>query len=109
MENKNKSLREQWNEACLSVGLPSLTLDTAARIMAVLYRYGGGMEEFSLSPHFVADCKYIQKRWRIDGGETPDAEFVSALQEIDTTLSDKPEPPQWAIDLIWNMYHIKLR
>lgn len=107
MENKNKSLREQWNEACLSIGLPALTLDTAARIMAILYRYGGGMEDFTLSPHFMADCRYIQKRWHIEGSETPDAEFVEVLQEIDETLED--EPPQWAIDLIWNMYHIKLR
>ena len=35
-----ETLRHQWNEACLQLGLPSLTTDTAAKIMAVLYVYG---------------------------------------------------------------------
>ena len=35
-----KTLRHQWNEACLQLDLPSLTTDTAAKIMAVLYVYG---------------------------------------------------------------------
>ena len=35
-----ETLRHQWNEACLQLDLPSLTTDTAAKIMAVLYVYG---------------------------------------------------------------------
>ena len=61
MEFRN-TLRHQWNEACLQLGLPSLTIDTSAKIMAVLYQYGNN-EAMVFNYHFVADCEYIQKRF----------------------------------------------
>ena len=101
------NLRQQWNEACLQVGIPALTLPTCARIMAILYHYGNN-EALVLSPHFRADCDYIQKRYHIDGGETPDADFVKELQEVNEQLEGKPEPPQWAVDLMKGMYNIQI-
>ena len=35
------SFRMAWNEACLQAGLPSIGLDTAARIMAVIHIESG--------------------------------------------------------------------
>ena len=74
-----ETLRHQLNEACLQFYLSSLTTDTAAKIMAVLYVYGNN-ENMVLNNHFVADCDYIQKRWHIQGGETPDIDFVVKFQ-----------------------------
>ena len=77
MEFRN-TLRHQWNEACLQLGLPSLTIDTSAKIMAVLYQYGNN-EAMVFNYHFVADCEYIQKRFHIQGGEHP---MLSLWQSI---------------------------
>lgn len=107
-----ETLRHQWNEACLQLGLPSLTIDTAAKIMAVLYQYGNN-EHMVLNNHFQADCHYIQKRFHIQGGETPDKEFVKKynmwlgdIMEYERTHPEGIVP--WAVELFNNMYNIKL-
>lgn len=101
------NLRKQWNDACLSIGLPALTTPTAAKIMCILMHYGNN-EAFVLSPHFRADCEYIQKRYGIMGGETPDEEFVMEFQEVDKELGQHDTPPQWAKDLMKKMYSIEI-
>lgn len=103
----SKSLRQQWNEACLQVGLPSLTLNTCAKIMAILYHYGNN-EAMVLSPHFRADCEYVKKRYHIQGGETPDEDFVDEYAEVNALLEDCKEPPKWAKDLMKEMYNITI-
>ena len=107
-----KTLRHQWHEACLQLDLPSLTTDTAAKIMAVLYVYGNN-ENMVLNNHFVADCDYIQKRWHIQGGETPDIDFVVKFQcwhkdilDYEKEHTDGIVP--WAVKLFSEMYNIKL-
>lgn len=102
-----KSLRQQWNEACLQVGLPSLTLNTCAKIMAILMHYGNN-EAMVLSPHFRADCEYVQKRYHIQGGKTPDLEFIEEFQPIEKELRDLEQPPGWAKHLMKNMYNIEI-
>ena len=103
----SKNLRKQWNEACLQTGIPALTLSTCARIMAILYHYGNN-EAMVLSPHFRADCEYVQKRYHIQGGETPDLDFIKEFQPIERGLRDLKEPPQWAKELMKNMYNITI-
>lgn len=102
-----ESLRQQWNEACLQVGLPALTLQTCARIMAILLHYGNN-EAFVLSPHFRADCEYVKKRYHINGGESPDIEFVVAFQAVEKKLRGLEQPPQWAKELMKEMYNISI-
>ena len=107
-----KTLRHQWNEACLQLDLPSLTTDTAAKIMAVLYVYGNN-ENMVLNNHFVADCDYIQKRYHIQGGETPDADFVVKFQYWHKEIMDYEKEHAegivpWAVKLFSEMYNIKL-
>lgn len=102
------NLRQQWNEACLQVGLPALTLATSAKLMSILYHYGNN-EALVLSPHFRADCEYIQKRFHIDGGETPDLDFVEEYAEVNALLEGCDNPPQWAKDLMKGMYNIDIR
>ena len=63
----------------LTVGLPIISTDTAARLMAITYVYGGGNETLVLSPKFQCDCKYIQKKFGIQGCEVPDAKFATFL------------------------------
>ena len=101
------NLREQWNEACLQTGLPALTLATSARLMAILMHYGNN-EALVLSPNFRADCEYVQKRYHIEGGESPDMEFVEAFRPVEKELRDLDQPPEWATKLMMEMYNIKI-
>lgn len=92
----------------LAVGLPIISTDTAARLMAITYVYGGGNETLILSPKFQCDCKYIQKKFGIQGGEIPDADFASVLKGYVKELENSKECPQWVHDLMKRRYNIKL-
>ena len=92
----------------LTVGLPIISTDTAARLMAITYVYGGGNEALVLSPKFQCDCKYIQKRFGIQGGEIPDADFASTLRSYVKELENSKVCPQWVHDLMKRRYNIKL-
>ena len=92
----------------LTVGLPIISTDTAARLMAITYVYGGGNETLILSPKFQCDCKYIQKRFGIQGGEIPDADFSSTLRSYVKELENSKDCPQWVSDLMKRRYNIKL-
>lgn len=106
----SECLRQQWNEACLSLGIPALTTATSAKIMAILLHYGNN-EAMVLSPHFRADCDYIQRRYHIQGGEIPDEEFATELRKYNSELErfgTFSKPPQWEVDLMKNMYNITI-
>ena len=92
----------------LTVGLPIISTDTAARLMATTYVYGGGNEALVLSPKFQCDCKYIQKKFGIQGSEVPDAKFATFLQTYVKELENSKECPQWVRDLMNRRYNIKL-
>ena len=101
------NLRQQWNDTCLAAGIPAFSVDYAAKTMAILLHFGN-YEAMVLSPKFRADCDYIQKRWHMNGGETPDMEFVEVLQQYDEVLKDLTEPPEWAKKWIKEQYGINL-
>ena len=92
----------------LTVGLPIISTDTAARLMAITYVYGGGNEALVLSPKFQCDCKYIQKKFGIQGGEVPDAKFATFLQTYVKELENSKVCPQWVHDIMKRRYNIKL-
>ena len=92
----------------LTVGLPIISTDTAARLMAITYVYGGGNEALVLSPKFQCDRKYIQKKFGIQGSEVPDAKFATFLQTYVKELENSKECPQWVNDLMNKRYNIKL-
>ena len=113
------SLQRDWLEACEQMGIPAITTDTSAKIMAIVYVHGGGEEEMVLNQKFVNDVQYIQRRFHIQGGERPDAEFVGIMQEyvkeleqyikdcIKVNKSDT-QIPDWAHKLMKDRYGMKL-
>lgn len=105
-----ENLRKQWNDACLSVGINSISPQKSAKIMAVLMHLGNN-EAMVMNQHFIADVYYIQQRYKLQGGEVPDAEFVEYFkvyeQELKKTL-DNNIIPQWAEKLFKEDYDIKL-
>lgn len=105
------NLREQWNDACLSAGIPSLTTDTSARIMAVLLAWGGDNEAFTHNVKLMSDCDYIKQQQNIDGALVVNKEFADKLRLYTKDLEKyevQDKKPQWAIDLFKDMYNIKL-
>jgi len=109
-------LQRDWLDACKAAGIPAITTDTSARIMAIVYVHGGGEEEMVLNLKFVNDVQYIQDRFGIQGGETPDRDFVALLQhyvrELESYLNehkaDKTSVPEWAHKLMLDRYGMKL-
>lgn len=114
--------RQKMISTCLSAGIPWMTRDTSARVFAVLYVHGNN-EYMTHCEAFLQDCKYIQERFNILGGETPDADFASLLQEYIKELEDYEEThkeerttsgvferhiPEWAKTLFMDRYGIKL-
>lgn len=105
-----ENLRRQWNEACLQAGIESISVQKAAKIMAVLMLLGNN-EAMVMNWHFVADCAYIRKRFHVNGGETPDATFTEYLKEYVADLQEADRKgfiPQWAERLFMEDYEIKL-
>ena len=105
-----ENLRRQWNEACLQTGIESISVQKPAKIMAVLMVLGNN-EAMVMNQHFVADSEYIQKRFRINGGEVPDATFAEYLKEYVADLQEADRQgfiPQWAEKLFMEDYEIKL-
>ena len=121
-EQFTEQLRNDWNNACLMAGVPAITLDTCARLFAVLYVHGNN-EYMTHHKGFLADVAYIQKRFHIQGGEQPDPDFVMAVKDYISELEQyeldhKDERdgdgifqrhiPEWATELFKNRYGIKL-
>ena len=112
-------LQQDWLEACEQVGIPAITTDTSARIMAIMYVHGGGEEETVLNQKFVNDVKYIQRRFHIQGGEVPDETFVFTMQhyvrELEQHMAEckrnnvsDTQIPEWAHKLMRDRYGMKL-
>ena len=112
-------LQRDWLEACEQMGIPAITKDTSAKIMAIVYVHGGGEEEMVLNQKFVNDVQYIQRRFHIQGGEVPDAEFVGIMNDYilqlvryikDCTDASKSGTriPEWAHRLMKDRYGMKL-
>lgn len=121
-------MKRDWNNTCLAAGIPAITLDTCARIMAVLYVHGNN-EAMTHSPMFLCDVEYISKRFKLYGTGIPDADFVEEVQGYVKELeayyeahkTDRVEKapdeakgifpnraPEWADKLFKDRYGIKL-
>lgn len=114
--NQATRLQEDWLEACLSVGIPAITTDTSARLMAIVGVHGGGEEEMVLNRKFTNDVLYIKQRFHIQGGEVPDQDFARLMRHYVKELkdymkehtTDKTSIPQWAHKLMQDRYGMKL-
>lgn len=114
-------MRDDWNMTCFAAGIPAISTDTCARLMAVLYVHGNN-ELMTHHKGFLADVRYIQMRYHLHGGGMPDADFVELLKEYVSELENadnKPidsdsdalfhrNIPTWAKGLYNRRYGIKL-
>lgn len=111
---------EQWLQGLDSVGIHPISDDTVAKILAIVYVYGGSME-FIFNYKLMVDIAYAQKRARLNGTEAPNAFIVNEvkryikdiedfLKNAKSVKSDSPfavEHPQWVKDFMEERYNIK--
>ena len=116
------TFRIAWNNACRQTDIPAISLDTSARILAVLHVEEGGITAVTHSPKLRADLKYIQRRFGLFGGATPDAAFAQTfrryVREIEmhqrlsagrTDLTPAEQAwPAWARRLYRDSYNVNL-
>lgn len=105
-------IRDDMNSAMLQLDIPAISIDTAAKIMAVLYLYGNN-EDMVFNKKLLADIRYIQRRFLLCGGETPNPNFVRAINlniaQAKAYEKEYHSIPDWAITLFHEWYHIELR
>ena len=58
--NQATQLQRDWLEACEQVGIPAITTDTSARIMAIMYVHGGGEEDADSRLGAQADARPLR-------------------------------------------------
>lgn len=104
---------EATYRTALNCGLPIISTDTSARIMAVLCVHGNN--EFMVhSPKFTIEMRYIQDRFGLKGAHVPDVEIVKGIQAYVKELQEyeKAHPndryPEWATRLFKERYGFKL-
>lgn len=119
-----ETLKDLWNNTCLSANIPAITIDTCARLFAIVYIFGNN-EAFVYNKSFLSDVEYIKKRFRIDGSEVPDEKFSELLKKYVSELEDytpesgeqhspvngaifKTQVPKWATELLHSRYKIKI-
>lgn len=101
-------------DAC---GISIMPLRKAARLMAIIYVWGGGDEQFTGSPKLKADVEYIQEKYQLYGGGVPPVDFVLALQADVLALEDYIEKhrgensqcPEWAKEFMKEYYNFVMK
>ncbi len=97
----------KWLASFEAAGIPAITTDTSARIMAVVCVLGNN-EAMVFNQKFLADKDYICRRFHLRGGETPSAEFAATLRGYIRELEQAEELPAWAEKLFRERYNMKI-
>ena len=73
--------KERWAmyQSALDASIPIVSTETCAIICAMLLVWGN-TEEFTHNHRLVCELQYAQKRFGIEGSESPDADFAALLQ-----------------------------
>ena len=85
LDNPQFRQREAMYDAALAAGLPIVSRDVCAIICAMLLVWGYE-ERFTHHHRLVCELRYAQKRFRIEGSESPDPEFAAILQSYVSQL-----------------------
>ena len=99
--------RRQWNNTCRAAGLTSIGKDTAARLLAIVYKFDH--ELITHNTKLRADLDYIQDEYGIRDGLTPDKDFcVKFARYVLDIEKNGDNPTEWAKKLMKDNYCITL-
>ena len=73
--------KERWAmyQSALDAGIPIVSTETCAIICAMLLVWGND-ERFTHNHRLVCELQYTQQRFRIEGSENPDTDFIRLFQ-----------------------------
>ena len=101
------SLAGQLEEMFNIVGSSMMSADFAGKLLAFLYKYGGGMEAVTLHKGLNAGIMIAQEKFNIKGGSVPLLEGVRELQlrirELNAEKEDLSCPWLWEIYLRYGL------
>lgn len=114
-----EQLYKQWVDGLAAVAIKPISDDTAAKLLAIVYIYGGSME-LIFNVKIRADICYAQRRAGLFGGNIPDAKMVRKIKKyikdiekfLKTARSvqgESPfaiEHPSWVEDFMSERYGI---
>ena len=98
--------KERWAmyQSALDAGLPIVSTETCAIICAMLLVWGN-TAEFTHNHRLVCELQYAQKRFHIEGGETPnDRNFLTALNYYTDLLELNQKREDRVPDFIDDMF-----
>ena len=98
--------KERWAmyQSALDAGLPIVSTETCAIICAMLLVWGN-TAEFTHNHRLVCELQYAQKRFNIEGGETPtDRNFLTALNYYTDLLELNQKREDRVPDFIDDMF-----
>ena len=83
----NPQYKERWAlyESALQTGLPIVSRETCAIICAMLVVHGNH-EMFTHNHRLVCELQYAQKRFKVEGSESPDTHFASLVKGYENGL-----------------------
>lgn len=118
MEEKKSTIRiiyEQMHASAEAAGMKVITDDHCCKLLAWLYVFGGGDERVTHDYKVNTDIRVAQKRLRLEGGKTPNAELLPMLQfyikQVEpylTAPTDEFVQPEW-VNEISKYYGLKVR
>ena len=85
LDNPQFKQREAMYDAALKAGLSVVSREKCAIICAMLLVWGNH-EMFTHHHRLVCELRYAQKRFHIEGSESPDAGFTALLQSYVSQL-----------------------
>ena len=98
--------KERWAmyQSALDAGIPIVNTETCAIICAMLLVWGN-TAEFTHNHRLVCELQYAQKRFHIEGGETPtDCNFLTALNYYTDLLGLNQKREDRVPDFIDDMF-----
>lgn len=105
-------LYSQFCEALKAVEIAPMSLDRAARLLAILYVHGGQNEAFVTHPRLTRDIFTAQDVLNIHGGQVPNPEGMRLMQgyirELESYVKAKSNTaPLWA-DEMMRRYNVEM-
>lgn len=82
-----------------SMGLTMVRSDFAAKLLAWVYCMGGGNEAVTHHPRIMADVAAARRKFRIMGGERPDAGGVALFRERVAELEAGGDATPWLAEI----------
>jgi len=106
-----EDFRKAMYAACRQMDMAIVPMDVGARVMAWVGLQGGD-ERVSLSPRLKCELEHLQELYHIQGGETPDKDFMLLIQEYTKELTNYTDAhdgefPEWLNNLIEKRYGFK--